>query len=392
MRVTLTVIDGPHLGAEFTFDQYASFVVGRHRRTQFRLSLKDPYLSRLHFYLEIKPPKCMLVDLKSANHTYLNGRRIECVAVSDGDRIRAGKTTLRVSIEPGEPLIPPKALSESLPETPGYRIERTLGVGTTGTVYLAVDERDQARVALKLIAPAIVNCARAATKVRREADIQCQLKHPNIVSLYELVKWKDEMYLVMEYVPGHDVLRLMQACGGRLPVGRAVDLICQTLSALAYAHRTDVVHRDVKPNNLLLARIGGRDVVKLGDFGLARIFHESSLSGLTLEREVSGAFGFIPPEQIQDMHNVGPAADLYAVGATLYSMLTGQLPYEFPSRTHECFVMIVNQDARPILSLRPDVPEAVADVIHRALRDPSERFPDAETMRADLLPWAEAQI
>src|SRR4051794_30082127 len=107
MKVTLKVIEGPHLGAEFTFDQYASFVVGRHRRSQFQLSLKDPYLSRLHFYLEIKPPQCFLVDLRSSNHTYVNGRKVDQALLSNGDRIRAGDTTLRVVIESGPPLSPP---------------------------------------------------------------------------------------------------------------------------------------------------------------------------------------------------------------------------------------------------------------------------------------------
>jgi serine/threonine-protein kinase len=390
MQVTLKVIEGPHVGAEFAFDQFASFVVGRHRKTQFRLSLKDPYLSRLHFYLEIKPPKCMLVDLKSSNHTYLNGRKVDSAMLSDGDRIRAGKTTLRVSIERGESPSVPRAGREQPPVIPGFQIERLLGSGNTGTVYLAVDARDQARVALKLIAPAIVNCPRSLAKVEREAVIQCQLKHPNIVSLYEMGTVDDQKFLVMEYVPGPDALHLIESSGGQFPIGRAVDLTCQTLDALAHAHRIDVVHRDVKPNNLLVARIDGRDVVKLGDFGLARIYHESSLSGLTLERDVAGTLGYIPPEQIHDMRNVGPAADLYGVGATLYSLLTGQLPYDLPDTTRECFAMIIHQDVRPIRSLRPDVPEELADVIHRALsREPEDRYADASTMRRELAHWAD---
>src|SRR5262245_25724693 len=99
MRVTLSVVEGPHLGAEFTFNQYASFVVGRHRKTQFRLSLKDPYLSRFHFYLEINPPECLLVDLRSTNHTFVNGQRVEQVKLSDGDMIHAGRTTIRATLE-----------------------------------------------------------------------------------------------------------------------------------------------------------------------------------------------------------------------------------------------------------------------------------------------------
>ena len=217
-----------------------------------------------------------------------------------------------------------------------------LGTGNTGAVYLAVADRDKARVALKLITPAIANCPRSVAKFEREAVILRQLEHPNIVSLYETGRLDQRLYLVMEYVPGPDALHLMAMSGGRLPVSRAVDLACQTLDALAHAHRIGVVHRDVKANNLLVAHIGGRDVVKLGDFGLARIYHESSHSGLTLERDVAGTFGSLPPEQIRDMRNVGPRADLYGVGATLYSLLTGQLPYDFPDQTHECLIMIVN--------------------------------------------------
>jgi serine/threonine-protein kinase len=389
MKVTLKVIEGPHLGAEFSFDQYASFVVGRHRKSQFWLSLKDPYLSRLHFYLEIKPPQCVLVDLHSSNHTYVNGQRTDQAFLVDGDLIRAGNTTLRVSIEPGPPPPPPQPMDrDSVPNIPGYRVERLLGSGNTGTVYLAIDERDQARVALKVISPAIANCPRSAAKFEREAVILRQLQHPNIISLYNVGKASRELFLVMEYVPGYDALGLMKIEGGQLPIWRAVNLACQALEALAHAHRAGIVHRDVKPNNLLVARIDGRDVVKLSDFGLARIYNESSVSGLTVEGNIAGTFGYMPPEQIGDMRNVGPAADLYGVGGTLYSLLTGQLPYDFPDKTHECLVMIVNEDVRPIQQLRPEVPRDLAEVIEIAMaREPDDRFADADSMRSALTPW-----
>jgi len=392
MQVVLKVIEGPHRGAEFAFDQYASFVVGRHRKTQFRLSLKDPYLSRLHFYLEIKPPRCVLVDLQSTNHTYVNGQRIEQATLSDGDRIRAGGTTLKVSIKPGQPsVVAAPDETRDLPAIPGYRFERTLGSGNTGTVHLAIDERDDARVALKLIAPAIAKCPHSRVKFEREAVILRQLQHPNIVSMFDMGSVGDQLYLVMEYVPGPDAQHLASASGGRLPVGRAVNLACQTLEALAHAHRARIVHRDVKPNNLLVAGIGGRDVVKLGDFGLARLYHQSSISGLTVEGSVKGTLGFMPPEQIEDPRSVGPAADIYGVAGTLYSLLTGEVPYDFPDRTRECLAMILNDDVRPIRRMRPDVPAELADIIHRGLaREPEDRYPDADAMRSALSPWDES--
>jgi serine/threonine-protein kinase len=391
MRVTLKVVKGPHFGAEFSFDQYASFVVGRHRRSQFHLSLKDPYLSRLHFYVEIKPPRCVVVDLGSSNHTYVNGRKVDERELADGDLVKAGKTTLQVAIEPGGRAAEATAVDpDSAALVPGFRLVQRLGAGNTGAVYLAVDERDEARVAIKLIAPAIAHCPRSKAIFEREAVILRQLSHPHIVALYDVGIAGPRPYLVMEYAPGPDALHLMATAGGRLPVGRAVDLACQTLEALGHAHRAGIVHRDVKPNNLLVARIGGRNVVKLGDFGLARIYRESSISGLTVDGDVRGTIGYLPPEHIHDLRNVGPPADLYGVGATLFSLLTGELPYDFPERANDCFHMILHEDPRPIRAVCPEVPEGLAVAIHRALaREPKDRYPDADAMRQALAPWAE---
>jgi serine/threonine-protein kinase len=148
----------------------------------------------------------------------------------------------------------------------------------------------------------------------------------------------------------------------------------------------------VKPNNLLVTQRDGRDVVKLADFGLARIYHSSVLSQLTLEGDIRGTFGFLAPEHVRDLRNVGPEADQYGAGATLYYLLTGQLIYDFPDDDgSECLRIILQEDPRPIRELRPDVPDGLAEVVHKSLaREPSDRFPDAITMREALAPWAGA--
>ena len=394
MRVELTVIKGPHLGAAFAFDDHASFVVGRHRRAQFRLALEDGYLSRFHFYVEIKPPECVLVDLKSINHTFVNGSKVDRVSLVDGDTIKAGKTTLRVAIEPGEPPTLPPPIEEEegfLPEIPHYRLERLLGAGSCGAVYLASDDRDQARVALKILTPVIANCPKSIALFERETELHRKLDHPNIVALYEAGRADGRPFMAMEYVPGRDALHLVESSGGRLEIGRAVDMACQALRALTHAHEAGIVHRDIKPNNLLVARINGRDVVKVVDFGLARIYHDSSLSGLTVQGDVRGTLGFLAPEQIIDLRSVGPAADQYGVAATLYFLLTGERPYTFPGNVQDCLFMILQEDAIPIRRARPEIPDGLAAAIHRALsREPDDRYAGVSSMLEAIAPWADA--
>ena len=392
MRVILKVVKGPHLGAEFIFEEHASFVVGRNRKAQFRLPLKDKYLSRLHFFIEVKPPDCVVVDLRSTNNTYVNGEPVSRAAIKDGDTIRAGHTTLAVAVEKGGLAATPAPAFEpgTAPQIPHYRFERILGEGTTGSVFLAVDERDGSRVAVKVFNAAIANDPKSVAHVEREADILRQLNDPHIISLYELGRAGRMLYLIMEYVPGSDALNLTQASGGRLPVGRAVDLVCQTLDALVHAHAAGIVHRDVKPNNVLVIRGGSRDVVKLGDFGLARIYHNSSLSGLTVDGDVRGTLGFLAPEHVRDLRGVGPEADQYGAAATLYYLLTGSYTYDFPDDdVPECLRIVLQEDARSILEVCPQLPTGLAAVIHKALaREPSERFEDAKAMRQALSPWA----
>ena len=171
----------------------------------------------------------------------------------------------------------------------------------------------------------------------------------------------------MEYVPGTDAAGLALALGGPLPIPRAVDLACQTLNALAYAHARKFVHRDIKPHNLLVTQVDGRDLVKVTDFGLARIYHASMLSGLSFAGQFSGSLGYLPPEQITNYRDSGPSADLYAVGATLYYLLTGRSIYDFPMTFEKRLLMILEQNPVPITSRRTDIPPGLGAVVHRAL-------------------------
>ena len=191
----------------------------------------------------------------------------------------------------------------------------------------------------------------------------------------------------MEYVAGPDAGRLLER-SGPLPVARAVGWICQTLEALEYAHAKGFVHRDIKPANVLVTQAEGRESAKLADFGLARVYQASRLSGLTMVSDVGGTPAFIPPEQITNFREAKPPADQYGAAATLYNLLTGAFVFDLPAHALHQLAMILQDDPVPIQSRRPDLPRGLAQAIHRALaREPAERYPDVKAMRQALRPY-----
>src|SRR5262245_37970153 len=159
----------------------------------------------------------------------------------------------------------------------------------------------------------------------------------------------------MEYVPGVDAQKLVKQ-RGPLPVRTAVKLIGQALLALEYAHAKGFVHRDLKPANLLVTGDPRRRVVKLADFGLARVYQASQLSGLTLSGDMGGTVAFLPPEQITSYRDAQPAADQYAAAATLYYLLTAELLYDFKASKLPALAVILQEEPVPIRKRRPDLP------------------------------------
>jgi eukaryotic-like serine/threonine-protein kinase len=448
MRITFTVTAGPHKGRVFQFTGHETFIVGRSKQAHFQLPSKDRYFSRVHFLVEVNPPQCRLMDLSSRNGTYVNGRRAETVALHHGDVIRAGRTLIRVSIQAtasipfAEPVpapaatvatavpapVPPRPPAPApapptAPEAPtapaacpacggcpapgaalcaecersargrdqplpGYRVVRELGRGTMGVVYLALREADRRAVAVKTIVPSATGKRGLVERFLREADILRRLDHPHIVTFREMGEAGDRLFFAMDYVRGTDAGRLLQR-DGPLPVARAVALTCQLLEALEYAHARGFVHRDIKPANMLVAEAGGREVVKLADFGLARVYHASELSGLTLGGELGGTLAYMAPEQITNYREAQPPVDQYAAGATLYRLLTCELLYDFPKDFNTQIAMVLNEAPVPLRSRRRGLPDALARVVHRSLeRDPARRFADVRALRAALAPFA----
>jgi serine/threonine-protein kinase len=427
LKVKLTVTAGPHAGKEYTFTGRDSFLVGRSRDAHFQLSYDDPYFSRRHFLIEVNPPRCRLLDLGSRNGVSVNGTRVKQRDLVDGDEVRAGHTTFRVAVEPpdpdalqtldlpadperthdhvpSDPVASPQAdrrkpvrpgqttdpvrPADDGPRIPGYEILGEVGRGAMGVVFRATRLADATPAAVKVIVPAVGVSRKQVERFLREARILGSLAHPHVVRFIEAGDFSGRLFIAMELVEGEDVGKAVGR-QGPLPVGLAVRVICQALTGLAHAHAAGYVHRDVKPSNLLLGGARGKRVVKLADFGLARAFEASRLSGLTLTGEVGGTPAFMPPEQVTHYREAKPAADQYAAAATLYYLLSGKYVFDAPPDAGGLLVKILTESPVPLRDRRADVPAGLAAVVHRALaREAADRYPDVSAFRTALTRYA----
>jgi serine/threonine-protein kinase len=259
-----------------------------------------------------------------------------------------------------------------------------------GMVFLAVRDADGAEVAVKTVIPMQSGSDTQVQQFLREAEILKQLDHPRIVRYFDVGEAYGVLYFAMEYVVGRDLGQILKERES-LGVSVAVRLVRQVLEALAHAHDRRFVHRDIKPSNVLLAGEGGQRQVKLADFGLARVYQASKLSGLTVTGDLGGTPAYLPPEQITQYRDVSPAADQYSTAAMLYHLLTGQYILDLPPLPG-ALVVILEDEPAPIQSRRADIPDGLAAAIHRALaKQPEDRFPDVTAFRAALRPFATAE-
>jgi serine/threonine protein kinase len=253
-----------------------------------------------------------------------------------------------------------------------YRIERPLGQGGMASVYLAHDEELDRPVALKILADNLVGDATFRDRFEREARLAARLSHPNVVRVFDVGESDGRPFIVMEYVEG-DTLADELGRHGPLPPDRAVELALQICSGLAAAHASGLVHRDVKPRNLLLRPDG---VLKIADFGIARAAESTRLTEIGT---ILGTAAYLAPEQAQGLEAT-PAADLYSVGAVLYELLTGRVPYTATSLVE----LITKQQAGPPAPIA-EVPASLELAVIRCLEpDPSERPASAGALAVEL--------
>jgi serine/threonine-protein kinase len=277
---------------------------------------------------------------------------------------------------------------EEQPPIHGYRIHEVLGAGDLGTTYRATRLASGEACALKVIAPAARSDEKAIQNFLREVSILKQLQHANIVRLIEMGASGTDLFLSMEYLAALRWTELSAAWSTAQRVRIACGLMCQVLAALEYAHSQLLVHRDVKPANVLIYRSNGKLAAKLADFGLAKCYTTAGMSQVTREGDVVGSLPYMSPEQFINSREAKPGCDVYSAGATLYWMLAGQDPIVLEN--HPCkFLAILEDPPIPLLQRCPDVPAALALLVHKALeKSPESRFASAAEMRRQLREFA----
>src|SRR6478735_1778586 len=267
-----------------------------------------------------------------------------------------------------------------------YELRRRIGRGGMAEVYLARDRELDRPVAVKILFAEFATDESFVARFRREAQSAANLNHPNIVGVYDWGKERGTYYIVMEYVDGRSLSEVLRAEGPLHP-HRAAEVAADVAGALGFAHRNGVVHRDVKPGNVIITTTGQ---VKVADFGIARAIRDGAQENLTQTGSVMGTATYFSPEQAQGKA-VDPRSDLYSLGVVLYEMVCGAPPFQGDSPVAIAYKHV--QEAPPSLkSRKPDVPDGYDAITRKLLaKNPVNRYASAEDLRRDLLRFCDGQ-
>lgn len=288
---------------------------------------------------------------------------------------------------PALPGVPPELATQY-----GYEVVRELGRGGMGVVYLARNKMMDRLEVLKTVNKAQVGRPEALERFLQEIRTAARLNHPNVALAYSVLQLPDFLVLAMEYIEGEDLFRAVQTRGA-LPIAEACYCAREAALALQHAAEMNMVHRDIKPGNLIRAtRPGKKAVVKIVDFGLAKAAREGPAShDLTGTGQVMGTPDYIAPEQLRDAKRADIRADIYSLGCTLYCLLTGGPPFKGNS-TVEVLLAHEKQEAKPLRNVRPDVPKAVAAAVAKMMaKDPAQRYQEPIEVAEVLAPYVGAE-
>lgn len=430
MRVRIIVVGGPDLGRSFTFEQGDTPIIGSGGDAGICLA-GDPSVAPYEYALAIGNTSLTLFDLAKQDGSG--------ISIANGERLCVGASVLQVEVEQEAAMTSTTALPDTvldprggaavsgsalvrevscawclakvsmmnayalddtvvflcdacramftkkMPLIPGYRVEKELGRGGMGRVLLATELRSNKLCAVKQILISAAASQRGRMLFENEAVCHSRLKHKNIVEFYAFREVVPGMFcIIMEYVPGTNAASLV-AERGRLEWRLAAHVIAQVLEGIEEAHAHGIIHRDIKPENILLELEGDSAAsVKLADFGIAKALANAGLLKPTVTGEQKGTLAYMPPEQARDSKRVGFTADIYSIGATLYTLLTGKFARDFPDDTAPLLVVMENK-VIPITERDPAVPRWLAAVVEKALRtSPAQRYQSAREMRDEL--------
>ncbi len=260
-----------------------------------------------------------------------------------------------------------------------YEMQQRIGRGGMADVYLARDVLLDRLVAIKVLFPEFATDPAFVERFRREAQSAANLNHPNIVSVYDWGRSNNTYFMAMEYVPGRTLADALRDLG-QISAAKAAEVGIEVAAALSFAHRNNVVHRDIKPGNIL---IGSNGQLKVADFGIARALGSAADSGLTQAGAVMGTAAYFSPEQAQG-GQPDPRSDLYSLGIVLYEMVSGRVPFTGDNPVAIAYKQ-VHEAPTPLNQYAPDVPRAFEAIVARLLaKDPARRYPTAEAVRDDL--------
>ncbi len=368
----LVIEKGKEKGKRVRVRENAPATLGRDAKSTLRIA--DVMASRKHCQIQGRLGRWTLRDLDSSNGTLLNGQPVEGeVSLAFDDKVQVGQTLVFFLEDEQHDKRGPL----SGRDIAGYRVGEILGRGGMGSVYGAVQVSLERNVALKVLAPELVRDKAFIERFISEARRAGQLNHPNIVQVYDVGNVDDVYFYSMEYVSQGSVTDLLRK-DRMLTVERSLALVLDAARGLEYAERKGVVHRDIKPDNLMISEDW---VVKIGDLGIAQ---KTTPDGSANQEEgISGSPYYIAPEQAMG-RPIDTRADIYALGVTFFEMLSGEPPFT-GNTMREIVLKHVREDVPDIRKLNADVAPEVAAVITRMTqRDPEQRYLRAEQLVSEL--------
>ena len=349
---------GPDRGSTWSIQKHAVLLIGRDNTAQ--ISLRDEEISRRHCQIECRDDVCLIRDLESTNGVLVNGEEIsEPTTLRHNDHIEVGITRLTFLTD-DDPLLGS--------EIGGCQVEQRIGRGGMGTVYRARQKSLDRPIALKILSDKYTRNPQFISLFIREARSAGRLSHPHIVQVYDVGKEDSHHYFTMELVAGGSVEKVIDESGA-LPLDQALRCARDAATGLEYAEKMGVVHRDIKPGNLMISSNGA---VKIGDLGIARTTDES---GVASQKDgVSGSPHYIAPEQARG-DSIDQRADIYSLGATLFHCLAGRTPYR-GAGAREVILKHIQATTPPDLAeVAPQVPAEVVQLVARMMDSNRDQRP-----------------